>query len=73
MTAEIINTKEYVKISTFAEKVKGNAALVRYYAKSGALKSIEIDGCLFVHLDEVKKWPPEPRKQGRPPKLPTQN
>lgn len=64
MSSKTIDISQYVKVSTFADKVGVNASLIRYYAKSDGLKSIMIDGCLFIDLDNLKTWPPKPKKHG---------
>lgn len=71
MSLEIINVNDYVTIVTFAKKVGVNSSLIRYYAKNKGIKSVTIDGYIFIHLDSVKEWPPKPRKSGRPAKNPT--
>lgn len=69
MNTEIINTNEYIRMTTFASKVGENSSLIRYYAQKGRLNSITVDGRIFIHKEEVNNWPPKRIRSGPKPKL----
>lgn len=62
----IIETDQWLGVGEFAKKVGKYSAYITHYLEKHGMQTVKIGRYTFIHEDEVKKWPPEPKPLGRP-------